>query len=868
MNSQTLDLLLAFGGYAAKATTILALAWVGTLLCRRAAAATRHAIWVAGFVGIALLPFLALVLPKRDLAVIKAPRAAQDAPLPMAEHLEVGTVPDTEAVSTATDSVRDIPPVAVSVAPSVVHSLAPVTVPSLSVPLVANDGLSVVGTAVAIWAGGLIVVLVPALFAYLTILRLRRRGTRALSLAEFEPAPLARMARVRRPWDLRICLSPVPPAAMTWGLVRPVVLLPQESEAWPRDRVDAVLLHELAHVRRFDSASQLLSLGVCALYWFHPAVWLCARAMRAEAEAAADDCVLQSGITPSAYAAALVRIAADLGRRRQPLLTFGISVMKESKIEARVRAILDPSARRRGATVVEALSVLTLASLAIVPLAGLHPGVYRDPGLASIDPFLSSDIAVAGNQAATKKKHARRHHVASKKTTHANEYIVISGDKVHTTTVTNTSKYIVLDGGGKIVYTTTNASKPVHGVRLKSGTLYLSKPVIATNDVFSSRSPAVVSGSVIYGKTNQAAVVAGQSNNASDVLITTGEGELVQGQNSPAGGGKTVLISGDKPGQGGNAVLIQGESAKNDVYGVMSGQVGATKSGATTIYSTVKAGQNGSTKSGPMTIYSTVKSAQSSSMKPGSVWLYTTAKPGTKTTSSDTFTVLPAGTKVKVVKSSDAVKWVSGAQTGVTYQWKTTRKAPDGAVSVTYMDMDKGGKPVTVLGHQDDPKGSTYSVELEYKLAPQKLHDAKVELWEAQARVAELRAKVRKLAREKKSRGGSSTIRVITTPARPASESGNKDKLLAEARERALEVRVDSLITQRAKAMSDANRAKIDMKVLEAQLKQAAEEAREARRRQEVGVLTKSEADRAALELLEAQQRLKAAVDSQKQKGH
>jgi beta-lactamase regulating signal transducer with metallopeptidase domain len=57
-------------------------------------------------------------------------------------------------------------------------------------------------------------------------------------------------------------------------LIRPVVLLPDSSLAWPSERTEAVVLHELAHVRRWDSASQLVAVATCALSGFNPVVWL------------------------------------------------------------------------------------------------------------------------------------------------------------------------------------------------------------------------------------------------------------------------------------------------------------------------------------------------------------------------------------------------------------------------------------------------------------------------------------------------------------------------------------------------------------------------------------------------------------------
>lgn len=123
---------------------------------------------------------------------------------------------------------------------------------------------------------------------------------------------------------------------LTWGFFRPRIVLPAESVAWPASELEAVLAHERAHIERADWAIHLLVWGVCALFWFHPGVWWARRALVQEAEQAADDRVLGTGVRASDYAALLLRHA----RPHAPGLALGSSV-----VGARVRAVLDTRSR-------------------------------------------------------------------------------------------------------------------------------------------------------------------------------------------------------------------------------------------------------------------------------------------------------------------------------------------------------------------------------------------------------------------------------------------------------------------------------------------------------------------------------------------
>ena len=57
---------------------------------------------------------------------------------------------------------------------------------------------------------------------------------------------------------------------MAFGTRRPAILIPAVADTWPDDRRRAVMLHELAHVARYDCLTQSLAFAACTIYWFHP----------------------------------------------------------------------------------------------------------------------------------------------------------------------------------------------------------------------------------------------------------------------------------------------------------------------------------------------------------------------------------------------------------------------------------------------------------------------------------------------------------------------------------------------------------------------------------------------------------------------
>jgi beta-lactamase regulating signal transducer with metallopeptidase domain len=201
--------------------------------------------------------------------------------------------------------------------------------------------------------------------------RLRQIDRRSQSAPE-DVESLAQDLAPGLKFRVKVASSDQIPCAMTAGTFRPTIFLPEESVAWSQSRLVMVLRHELAHVRRRDAASQLLAEAVVALYWFNPAVWFGARAMRGYAELAADEAVINAGIRPTDYAQDLLHLARQMGMRPRWVLGPELLLMKNQRIENRLKAILSPAARPRGFTTSQSLALLAAAGIVTFGISTLR----------------------------------------------------------------------------------------------------------------------------------------------------------------------------------------------------------------------------------------------------------------------------------------------------------------------------------------------------------------------------------------------------------------------------------------------------------------------------------------------------------------
>jgi hypothetical protein len=170
---------------------------------------------------------------------------------------------------------------------------------------------------------------------------------------------------------VRLLVSADLAVPVTWGVRRPVILLPAAAARWSETHRRAVLLHELAHARGGDVLFSVAARLACALFWFHPAAWWVARRLRDECELASDDCVLEHGVLASDYAELLVQ-SADAARGGGEVRPVAAALSARAGLRQRLAAIVEPrrDVRAPARTTVALAAALTVS--VAVPMSAVR----------------------------------------------------------------------------------------------------------------------------------------------------------------------------------------------------------------------------------------------------------------------------------------------------------------------------------------------------------------------------------------------------------------------------------------------------------------------------------------------------------------
>ncbi len=320
-----------------KASILLGLAgMIQVLTFHRTSAAMRHLVWTLAIASALLLPVASLALPAWAVTMV--------------------AVREPALVETPAATLDDR---------AVVEEVLPT--PGEAAPAPRRHGSTAWWMALAaVYAAGVLVMLARFGLDRRNLKRLAREG---IEVRDQEWTGLledcAARLRVRRP--VRLLRSRERSMPMAFGTRQPTIVVPAIADTWAEDRRRAVVLHEMAHVARYDCLTQTLAFAACALYWFHPAAWWAARRLRVERELACDDLVIAAAGRAREYADHLLEIAYAFGGDRAPALA--VSMARPRQLEGRMLAALDAARNRSVPDWPVRLAGAVVAAALLLPVA-------------------------------------------------------------------------------------------------------------------------------------------------------------------------------------------------------------------------------------------------------------------------------------------------------------------------------------------------------------------------------------------------------------------------------------------------------------------------------------------------------------------
>lgn len=374
-----------------KATLLLLMAFAIDRILNQASAAVKHRLWGMCFVLLLLLPLLTLSTPQWRLAVLPTSwRVAEPVePTIKSQTPDVGVLDTIHAAGSSQHTDIDFDMSRKSGFPTVAEALSASdngtaieaqssnskVAPSASTAHTLPDQFepsriakAMVLLPICLWLFGVLIASFPLMVG---IIRTHRIKQQSKHICDPDSAAfvseLCQLLGIRRQVSLIECQQSLVP--MTWGISKPIVVLPAVWRDWMVDCQRQVLLHELAHVKRFDVLYHLIARIACSLYWFHPLVWIALRRMRTEREMACDDCVVMVGVRPSSYAQQLLNIARDYQAMDLPP---AVAMAQRPGLEQRVRALLDKARSHLPVTPRDGLALLCVGLAFALLLAGIR----------------------------------------------------------------------------------------------------------------------------------------------------------------------------------------------------------------------------------------------------------------------------------------------------------------------------------------------------------------------------------------------------------------------------------------------------------------------------------------------------------------
>jgi beta-lactamase regulating signal transducer with metallopeptidase domain len=250
-------MLAAFLDHLWQSTLFVAVAWALAALLRKNSARVRYWIWLAASLKF-LVPFSLIALAGSQIAEV---------------------VMDPRVQRPVSDALRQL--------------VVPVVAPAVFITPAASNGINwALALFIGVWGLGFSALVVRRFVQWQEIKAVVRS---AKTIEVGAPIPVLSARTMHEPGVV--------------GILRPSLLLPESLAARLDSRqLQAILEHELCHVRRRDNLTTVLHMLVEAVFWFHPLVWWIGARLVHERERACDEAVLRSGHEPQSYAEGILEV--------------------------------------------------------------------------------------------------------------------------------------------------------------------------------------------------------------------------------------------------------------------------------------------------------------------------------------------------------------------------------------------------------------------------------------------------------------------------------------------------------------------------------------------------------------------------------
>jgi beta-lactamase regulating signal transducer with metallopeptidase domain len=322
-----------------KGSLVIGAAFAISFLLGKRSAATRDVVWRLAFAALLVLPVMATLLPEWRVGALQV----HITPTPITGEV----VPRGE---------MQVAPPEMAIRPADLRR---------SPGVVSFPAARVARILVTIWAAGTLVFLARVLIDLYRVRGIVRRADmtdRRVSRLRWSTATIAARLGIRRPVGLAVSDDVQMPSSV--GVWQPLVLVPTAAADWDADCGRAVLIHELAHVGRWDYVQHLVVETVRALYWPNPLVWFAARRQTMERERACDDHTLRLGVRSTTYVTTLLEMALS-----QVAPSGALAMARQSQLAERIWNIMSKETDRSPLSRQVGLLAAVGAALVAIPVA-------------------------------------------------------------------------------------------------------------------------------------------------------------------------------------------------------------------------------------------------------------------------------------------------------------------------------------------------------------------------------------------------------------------------------------------------------------------------------------------------------------------